>query len=65
MTPGQTLELLVNMDRVRADELLRDRPHELTAEGLYHATLLVTGDVSRAEKAYSERALDEMRREDT
>ena len=45
------------MDNVRAEELLRERPGELSADQLKAAVLLVTGDAKAAERAWRERVL--------
>jgi len=49
------------MPTLRAEELLRDHSHELTAEGLRSAVFAATGSEDEAEIAYCRRLLEESR----
>lgn len=46
------LDLLLNLDAIRAEERLRDHWHELSAEGVRQLTLLATGSEEEAEDAF-------------
>lgn len=62
MTGAQRLQLHLHKKAVFAEELLRTRAGDLTAQGLYDAILESTGDRGAAESARAKRMLDDMRR---
>lgn len=49
------------IERVHAEEILRERGGTLSAEELFRAVWLATGDRRQAERERLRRALDEMR----
>ncbi len=50
------------MDRIWAEEVLRDRGGDLAAEQLYRIVWLATGSKEQAQKARARRMLEESRR---
>ena len=62
MTAAQRAVLESNMELVRAEEVLRDRGAELTAESYGALVALVTGSKAEGEKATARRILDRERR---
>lgn len=55
------MRLELNRPAVWAEEVLRTRGGELTAESLRALTLLATGDRDQADAAYARRVLEETR----
>lgn len=62
MTPHQRRILLDGIDGAWAEEVLRDRYGELTADQIYYLTYLVSGNQQEAQRAQMARTLEEMRR---
>lgn len=61
MSPAELALWDANVAHVWAEELLRERGGELTAEQLGAATLLATGDRLAADRARARRWLEEHR----
>lgn len=63
LTPGQKMALQMFMPGVCAEEILRERGGEMSAQSVYKAVLLASGSKDEAETAMSRRVLEEeMRR---
>lgn len=53
--------LVLNMDSVWADEVLRERGGSLDNRAIYYMTLMATGSKEQAEDAKSKRIMEELR----
>lgn len=57
MTAEEKFTLLAHLDAVWAEETIRDRSGELTADGLHDLVLAATGDETAAQTARARKVL--------